>query len=51
MWLLNVANVEMLPIPNVASFQFGIGHWNWMLATMATFRVVAVKPIAHNGGI
>ena len=22
---------------NVASFQLGIGHWNWILATMATF--------------
>ena len=27
----------MLSIHTVASSQLGIGHWNWILATMATF--------------
>ena len=32
-----VANVEVLPISNVSNIQLAIGHWNWILATMATF--------------
>ena len=28
---------ESVASSNVASFQLGIGHWNWILATMATF--------------
>ena len=28
---------ENVASSNVASFQLGIGHWNWILATMATF--------------
>ena len=27
----NVANVEMLPITNVANYQLDIEHWHWRL--------------------
>jgi len=36
MW--SVANVEMLPIANVANCQLVIGHWKLELATLATFQ-------------
>ena len=34
---------ENVASSNVASFQLGIGHWNWILATMATFLRTAPR--------
>ena len=46
----NVANVEVLPVANVANFQLAIGHWNWILAPLAPFSPLGDAEAEEAGG-